>query len=501
MSLYKKTRKLITNPKGFWDDSIFNKDDKPLPTKYEGKTVAFAFKINHWKREFIEKNYPEYYWHFVPFKKSVESLDQKIQKIKDKVFIIWGYNELAGTVEYARKYNIPVYRMEDGFVRSVGLGANHELPLSLVLDKSGTLYFDSRSPSTLENILNEYDFASNSELMSKAETYLKKLLNTRSSKYNHVASKNAGNIYSKYCTKNNGAKRILVVGQVEDDASIKYGCSQQLNNGALVWKARSDHPDAQIFFKPHPDVLAGKRKAITPISELKKMADVIAEPFSLSDSLSGIDEVYTITSLSGFEAILRDIPVTTLGEPFYSGWGLTNDAKPNLRRKRKLNKLELFAAAYILYPDYFDPYFNSRSSLDSTLLYIDSCKNGQHNKSSICNILELAESKAIEGDKEEFVRLINSAVEVEPNNPTVYRKRATLYRSLGIYEEVVIDDLKKVIELSKKPKISYFNTLINQLWICDGVSPLMLDTFAKRNDLFKGKLSTFHWLSNDMLLP
>ena len=248
MSLYRKTRKLITNPKRFWEDSVFNKDGKPLALGSSGKTVAFAFKINHWKREFIEKNYPEYEWYFVPFKKDVKSLNRKIHQIKDKVFVIWGYNELAGTAEYARKHNIPVYRMEDGFVRSVGLGSNHELPLSLVLDKSGTLYFDSRSPSTLEKILNEYDFSSDVELMAKAEACLKELVNSCSSKYNHVSSKSAEIVYSKYCTKNNKGKRILVIGQVEDDASIKYGCRQKLNNGALVWKARNDYPNAQIFF-------------------------------------------------------------------------------------------------------------------------------------------------------------------------------------------------------------------------------------------------------------
>ena len=354
MSLLRKTRKLITNPKGFWEDSSLNKSGKSLPVNSDSKTVAFAFKINHWKREFIEKNYPEYEWYFVPFKKNVIALDEKITKTKNKVFIIWGYNELDGTTEYAKKHNIPIYRMEDGFVRSVGLGANHELPISLVLDKTGTLYFDARSPSTLENILNEYDFSSNNELMKEAEVCLDKHLNSRISKYNHISKKFSEDIYSKYCEKINGVKRILVIGQVEEDASIKYGCNREINNRNLVLKARQDYPDAQIFFKPHPDTLAGKRDVITPLTEIAKMAHVVMEPLALIDSFETIDEVYTITSLSGLEAILRDIPVTTLGMPFYSGWGLTKDILENPRRKRKLSKLELFAAAYILYPDYFN---------------------------------------------------------------------------------------------------------------------------------------------------
>ena len=36
----------------------------------------------------------------------------------------------------------------------------------------------------------------------------------------------------------------------------------------------------------------------------------------------------TMTSLAGFEALLRGKPVTTHGQPFYAGWGLTEDICP-----------------------------------------------------------------------------------------------------------------------------------------------------------------------------
>ncbi|WP_299497043.1 hypothetical protein [uncultured Shewanella sp.] len=56
----------------------------------------------------------------------------------------------------------------------------------------------------------------------------------------------------------------------------------------------------------------------------------------LFGTFHSIDEVYTISSLSGFEALLRGLKVTTMACPFYSGWGLTNDLQPNARRNRKL---------------------------------------------------------------------------------------------------------------------------------------------------------------------
>jgi len=44
--------------------------------------------------------------------------------------------------------------------------------------------------------------------------------------------------------------------------------------------------------------------------------------------------------------------VTCYGQPFYSGWGLTMDVVPNLRRGRRLLLDELVAGALIEYPLY-----------------------------------------------------------------------------------------------------------------------------------------------------
>lgn len=88
---------------------------------------------------------------------------------------------------------------------------------------------------------------------------------------------------------------------------------------------------------------------------VRDICTILEENISLSESFRTIDHVYTITSLSGFEALLRGLKVTTLGCPFYSGWGLTDDRQPTNRRKRKLTIEQLFAGAYVLYPKYFDP--------------------------------------------------------------------------------------------------------------------------------------------------
>ena len=62
-----------------------------------------------------------------------------------------------------------------------------------------------------------------------------------------------------------------------------------------------------------------------------------------------------MTSLAGFEALIRDKPVGVHGIPFYAGWGLTDDRMAVPRRTRRITKEMLGAAALILYPFYIHP--------------------------------------------------------------------------------------------------------------------------------------------------
>jgi capsular polysaccharide export protein len=329
------------------------------PIKHTKKPVAFLFHVSKWKYSFIPFFLKEYEIRFVPFDHQIKFLRYELSKYPNKVFIIWGYNHSNDVIQYAKKHNIPIYRMEDGFVRSKGLGALHTPPYSISLDKQG-MYFDSTQPSDLEDLLNTHQFSE--EELSRARDCINKLNQLGVSKYNHVNKKDVSEIYGKK-TK----KRILVIGQVEDDASIKMGCATKFLNNDLVCLASKENPDAEIIYKPHPDVLTGRRLKHSDPDEVKHLAKVITEPLSLVDSLKTIDHVYTITSLSGFEALMRGIKVTTIGAPFYSGWGLTDDRQMVTRRKRKLTVEEVFAGAYLLYPRYVDPSNGENVTLEDVI--------------------------------------------------------------------------------------------------------------------------------------
>ncbi|MFC0471058.1 capsular polysaccharide biosynthesis protein [Halalkalibacter kiskunsagensis] len=330
-------------------------------TNYENKDIAFVFNVSKWKQVYLRSYLAEYEVIYVTTKLEVRIFERLNKSHSSKTIFVWGYSAKPNLVHFAKQKAMPFYRIEDGFVRSKGLGALHNAPYSLCIDKQG-MYFDSNQKSDLEDILNHYDFDSNKDLLNRSRNCINQLIELEVSKYNHVQKKNLDVIYGEKTRK-----RILVIGQVEEDASIRYGCATPTTNNDLVKLASKENPEAEIIYKPHPDVLAGKRKMISDPEEVKQIAKIVYEPLSLVDSLKTIDHVYTITSLSGFEALLRGIKVTTVGAPFYSGWGLTDDRQNVSRRKRKLTTEQLFAGAYILYPIYIDPNTGKRISLEDTI--------------------------------------------------------------------------------------------------------------------------------------
>jgi capsular polysaccharide export protein len=233
-------------------------------------------------------------------------------------------------------------RVEDGFIRSRGLGAELVPPLSLVCDDLG-IYYDPHQPSRLERMIDERAVLTDAQRL-RAERLLAKLITSRISKYN------LGGVQSDLPP----GHRILVPGQVEDDASIRTGTNTVNTNLGLLRAARTAHPEAVIIYKPHPDVEAGLR--IGKIEDAGNLADFVANHADPVGLLDGVNEVWTMTSLLGFEALLRGVKVTTLGAPFYAGWGLTNDrGEVPGRRRTRPDLMGLVYATLIDYPRYFDP--------------------------------------------------------------------------------------------------------------------------------------------------
>ena len=139
---------------------------------------------------------------------------------------------------------VKVLRLEDGFLRSVGLGADLTRPMSWVIDPLG-IYFDARQPSALERMLQNAVFSP--DLLERAAHFRQLVVAAGLSKYNLAAAP-----WHRHDTPR---PVLLVPGQVETDASIATGAVDIRTNMALLQAVRVDRPDAWLVYKPHPDVV------------------------------------------------------------------------------------------------------------------------------------------------------------------------------------------------------------------------------------------------------
>jgi capsular polysaccharide export protein len=234
-----------------------------------------------------------------------------------------------------------VVRLEDGFLRSVGLGAALVQPLSWVMDRRG-LYYDPTAPSDLEHLLEHATFTP--ALRERARALRERIVEARLTKYN---------VGSASWRRPSGQRRVILVpGQVESDASIACGTHEVRTNLGLLMAVRRAEPDAYIVYKPHPDVVARLRAAGTGEADAASWCDEVVTDGAMGDLLTEVDEVHLMTSLTGFEALLRGKRVVAHGLPFYAGWGLTDDRCHTARRNRRLTLDELVAGVLVLYPTY-----------------------------------------------------------------------------------------------------------------------------------------------------
>lgn len=277
--------------------------------------------------------------------------------------VCWGLVPPEGVEKVAREAGVRLLRMEDGFVRSVGLGSDLIPPQSFVLDAKG-IYFDPAGPSELEDMLNQREFTA-ADLLRAA--------NVRETIVTHGISKY--NIESvapvHWAGAAVGRQIVLVPGQVEDDASIRFGCDT-INgvhtNLGLLQAARAAYPQAFVVYKPHPDVTSGNRRGKLSGEEARRWADHVELQASVVSCINACDVVVTMTSLTGFDALLRGKDVVVHGRPFYAGWGLTKDMLSVPRRERALTLDALVAGALLHYPLYWDPVLKGYTTCEAVLL-------------------------------------------------------------------------------------------------------------------------------------
>lgn len=326
------------------------------------------FGIAGWKRETVEA----LLWRGQPVPRRGDRRMLSRVGAGDRA-LLWRSRTSPAVRERLEQRGVVLAEVEDGFIRSAGLGADCVPPLSIIVDDDG-IYFDPARPSSLEKLIEYGSFSD--EIVARANKLRKGLVSGGLSKYARSTT--------DYTRPPGERKVVLVTGQVEDDRSILAG-GAGLSNFELLRRARMREPDAFIIYKPHPDVEAGHRKGRIDDSAALALADRIERDAPIAALLDAADALHVITSQAGFEGLMRGKPVTVHGVPFYAGWGLTEDLGPvPARRTARRTVDELVAAALIQYPRYLDPVtrlpcppevlvdrlVGNRGQVGSTLVYV-----------------------------------------------------------------------------------------------------------------------------------
>lgn len=300
------------------------------PAQVTGAVWAHGF--SRWKQAAVRLCFANAQVHFI---------DRWLALPKAATVVVWGLAELPVNSETERWQ---VIRIEDGFLRSVGLGADLIRPVSWVVDPVG-IYYDARTPSRLETLLQSG--IEDEESLKRARQLQETIRSSGLTKYNVGTSE---------WRPPQGVRRIvLAVGQVESDASLAAGGGDIRTNWALLQAVRAEcAPGDYLIYKPHPDVVARLRAEGVEEHRAETLADEVIVDLDMSRLLDLVDEVHVMTSLAGFEALLRGRKVVCHGKPFFSGWGLTEDRCALPRRSRTLSLDALIAGTLILYPVYFD---------------------------------------------------------------------------------------------------------------------------------------------------
>ncbi len=285
--------------------------------------------------------------------------------------IVWGAGDSLGcdkVVETATKLNIPLYIMEDGFLKSADTWCNYKTDIkyrngvSFTIDSKAP-YFDATRASLLERMLNDKSLIINDEQKLRARKLINKIVECKLTKYNHQP------IFVPKIGRP-GVKKVLVVDQSYGDMSILKGRANDKTFADMLQAAIDENPDADIIVKTHPDTMTGNRGGY--YSCLKEHDNIYKQtsPINPISLIQYADKVYVVSTQLGFEALMCGKKVNVFGMPFYAGWGLTNDRQSCKRRTNQRTLEEVFYISYILYTHWVNPETEKRCEIEEAIDYL-----------------------------------------------------------------------------------------------------------------------------------
>ncbi|MGC9420883.1 MAG: capsular polysaccharide biosynthesis protein, partial [Rhodovulum sp.] len=229
----------------------------------------------------------------------------------------------------------------------------------LMLDRRG-VHFDPAAPSDLEHILASHPL-DDTALLDRARAAMARLKAGHLTKYTGFEP----------TTPVPAPGYALVIDQTAGDASVTASGGDAATFREMLAVAQIENPGARVIVKTHPETALGLRPGHFTPDQTGGRVSILSDAVSPWALLEGAVAVYTVSSQMGFEAILAGHKPRVFGQPFYAGWGLTQDERPVARRERRLTRAQLVAGALILAPTWYDPYRDHLCELEDALATLE----------------------------------------------------------------------------------------------------------------------------------
>ncbi|WP_193757752.1 capsular polysaccharide export protein, LipB/KpsS family [Pseudovibrio sp. W64] len=252
--------------------------------------------------------------------------------------------------------------IEEGFIRSIvpevfaqrdkSLRA-YANPISFRLDAVGP-HFWPKPEICIRTFLSTHQFTHEERSLGADIRHL--IVKEDISKYNFCVSQTARNL-----------PNVLVIDQAYNDLSVVLQGGEEGIFKQMLISAIESNPGKQIGVKIHPEYKYRKTYLSELTNEFADQITVYADDFDINVLLSGCETIYTYSSTTGLEGLLRKKNVVTFGHPVYAGYGATDDRRIGLSASRNLSVDEIVFALYAQNIIYLSPSTGKRTSATKAL--------------------------------------------------------------------------------------------------------------------------------------
>ncbi len=243
------------------------------------------------------------------------------------LYVGWGRKPSGlKAVRLAAKYRKPFLLLEDAFVRSYApQSVSGEHALGLVIDDEG-MYYDASCPSRLERLIKE---ARDDETAQRAgQRIIDMLRKLQVCKYNNFEGSTPASV-----KKHDKSDVVLVVDQTWQDCSVTGAGADTGSFRSMLEASADENPGKIIVVKLHPETMAGKKRGYLKDLAVELRFEIMTENINPWNLFHHVSKVYTVSSQLGFDALMAGVDVRCFGQPFYAGWGLTQDEAVCKRRQ------------------------------------------------------------------------------------------------------------------------------------------------------------------------